>query len=315
MNTLTHIQLRDEIDETLAVIVDPLAKGHPYDAYASHEQEQMVKAELYDRWSRSVTNSLDDIRFAGQQFGTPFTPDTIMSSFNENLSGNAVTNSVKYFLAPQIMQAFNNGRAASSALFTKQTGNEPMKKDLVGFGAIFGLTEDHALQALLDQLVISASGFWDQQLSDSIKAELVSYFAATETRDELIAKIEAMVNARLVIGGSSSLPTSYFDNLATHQIVRARNVGSYYRAKSLQAKSYTLMNPHDKRTCPICNAVTQGQVYTMQGAESTISGILTANTIADLKAVAPFYKKGDDVVNPVPPLHWAKCRCWMYFQF
>jgi hypothetical protein len=315
MNTPTRIQLRDEIDETLAVIVDPLAKGHPYDAYASHEQEQAVKATLYDRWSAGVAKSLSDIRFAGVRFGTPFTPDMIMASLNNNLSSNAITSGIKYYIGPEIYQAFNNGRAASSALFAKQTGKEPMKKDLVGFGAIFGLTEDHALQALLDQLVIAAGGFWDQQLSDSIKAELVTYFAGTETRDELIAKIEAMVNARLVIGGQSSLPTSYFDNLATHQIVRARNVGSYYRAKSLQAVSYTLMNPHDRRTCPICNAVTQGQVYTMQGAEATISGILTANSVADLKAVAPFYRKGDDVVNPVPPLHWAKCRCWMNFQF
>lgn len=92
-------------------------------------------------------------------------------------------------------------------------------------------------------------------------------------------------------------------------------MGSYYRAKSLGAKHYTLINPHDGRTSPICMAVTQGQIYTMAGAEETVSGILTASSVSDLKRVAPFYKKGDEVVNPVPPLHWPKCRTWMNFVF
>jgi hypothetical protein len=242
-------------------------------------------------------------------------PDMVMHVLGKHLSGTAITNGLAASLQAPIASAFNKGRAATSAMFTAQTGREPVRKDMLGFGQIFGLTEDHALQAMLDQVTIAAGGFWDDQLSDSIKTQLQTYFDGSETRDMLVQNIEDLVNTKLLSSGQNALSTSYFDNLSTHQIVRARNVGSYYRAKSLQATHYTLLNPHDRRTSPICNEVTQGQVYTMAGAEQTVSGILTARSTDDLKSVAPFYKAGDTVVNPMPPLHWPKCRTWPNFIF
>jgi len=307
MTTLTRIALRDEVDATLEALIE---KGHPYDAFASKPEEQQVRAALYDRWTMGVTRSLAMVR--GQ---VGLTKENVEYIFNTNLGYGAMTRGLASQISTPVWTAFNNGRAASSALFTKQTGRDPMQKDMVGFGAIFGLTEDHALQAMLDQITIAAGGFWDQQLSDSIKAQLEAYFAGEMTREELVLKIEEMVNARLAIGGQSSLPSSYFDNLAVHQITRARNVGAYYRAKSLGAVHYRIMNPHDRRTCPICKPVTQGQLYTMSGAEAAISGILTARSTEDLKAASPWLKVGDDPANPVPPLHWAQCRCWMEFVF
>ena len=151
---------------------------------------------------------------------------------------------------------------------------------------------------------------------DEIKKQIEDILATSTSRDRAIKAIENLVNDKLSINGINALPTSYFDNLATHQIVRSRNIGSIYQASSVGSKSYTLINPRDTRTSPVCLAVTNGQVFHMADALSVAEGLIGARTMQDLRSVQPFARQGSDIgKGPVPPLHWPKCRTWMNWIF
>ncbi len=187
----------------------------------------------------------------------------------------------------------------------------------VSFGVIFGLTEDHAIAALKNQMMIAAGGFFDDEMSASIRREVESWFTGALTKDELSQKLTKLVNERLSIDGAKSLPGSYFDGLTEHYIVRARNVGSVYRAKALGATSYSIVNPRDSRTSGICMTLSQpGKTFPMHQAESRVEGILGARSQEQLKAVAPFLTDANaaDAEGPVPQLHW-RCRSWMKYYF
>jgi hypothetical protein len=64
-------------------------------------------------------------------------------------------------------------------------------------------------------------------------------------------------------------------------------------------------------------AVTQGQVYPMSGAESTVVSLLQARTTAELKASVPFLTPAtaSSAEHPVPPLHFGGCRTAMEMIF
>ena len=314
MDNITRQRLAAGID---GLIDDITSKK--LDRFAPIAQEHSLATTLQDAWELRVQRAAAGLRhLGGGIFGSLPSADEVMRVLTSQLSGDAIHGMISPVVRSPIQETFDMALASVDAMFKKQTGKEIAKKDFVGpgFGLIFGLTEQHALEALTNQLIVSAGGFFDQQLSDSIKKQIEDILATSTSRDRAIKAIENLVNDKLSINGINALPTSYFDNLATHQIVRSRNIGSIYQASSVGSKSYTLINPRDTRTSPVCLAVTNGQVFHMADALSVAEGLIGARTMQDLRSVQPFARQGSDIgKGPVPPLHWPKCRTWMNWIF
>jgi len=300
--------------------IEKAVAGFEQDPFAPHEQELQLRAGLYDAWSLQLQKALHDIKKFQEQhtFTVPNKEEVnqLIGILSKYMGGEAFTRLISTTAEQTVEDTFNRGKQHVNAMFRKQTGRDVQQKDLsgIGFGVIFGLTEDHAMHAVTNQLTVSAGGFWEDQLSDSLKDGLEEFFDGELSRAELAGKIETLVNNKLSI--ERALPRSYFDGLSEHLITRARNIGSFYRAQNLDVKHYRLRNPNDRRTSPICAQLTKGQLFTMKGAGSIIQTILTATSLGDLKGKVPFLTPDTaaSADNPVPPLHWL-CRTWMEYVF
>ena len=319
LTTLQLLKLSYAADEIIGFVLN---KGGPLkDPHAPIHQELMLRAALYDVWDaqvKSALNSMHHFSIVSSLFGAPSLAEVpkIMQVLSHSLSGPAITNTIAIVAKQAIGEAFQKGKDTVSHDFA-QAKKRSVKKSDIMFGAVFGLTEQHALQALTDQLQIAAGSFWDDQLQESIKNEVEGFFSGTITRDELAEKLMGMVNDRLLASDAGTLAKSYFDNLSVHIVNSSRNIGSTYQLKSLGVTHYTLYNPRDKRTSPICQAVTNGQVFEMVHAEDTVTAKLQARTTEDLKQSVPFLtpETAGTAKGPVPPLHWPKCRTRMHGVF
>lgn len=302
------LRLIYELDKTMLAIVEKAAPG---DKFHPFEQEMELTDWLYRSWDSGV-EYLD-----AHADPRKLSLDEILAMYDAFLGPNAVGKYIERIAPSVIAESFEYGQDSVDATFKKQTGKAPLKKSLVGFGfgQLFGLTEQHALEALQKQLVVSAGGFWESQFSASIKAEIRSFFDGQSSMEEVAEKMGAMTNTRLLSNSKEALPHHYFQNLATHHVTSARNVGALYRAKALGATSYRLRNPNDKRTSPICRKLTQGQTWPVAAAEQVVADRLSARSLEDLKTSQPFFKTGDESQTPVPPLHWPKCRTYKEYIF
>lgn len=323
MTTLQRLELRYWTDEVLGSLIDRMLirKAAANDPHAPVHQELMLRAALYDIWDAGVKQAaaaMHHYSIMGSLLGGPSMAEVpkIMEVLTHSLSGPAITQGIASVAKEAIAQGFQKGKDTANYDFSQAKKRRVRKSDLM-FGAVFGLTEQHALEALQQQLMIAAGSFWDDQLQTSIKNEVEGFFSGQITRDELSQKLMDMVNTRLVASDAGTLARSYFDNLSVHIVNSSRNIGSTYQLKSLGVSQYTLYNPRDKRTSPICQAVTNGQVFEMIHAEATVTAKLQARTTEDLKQSVPFLtpETAGEAKGPVPPLHWPQCRTKMHGVF
>jgi hypothetical protein len=309
MQTLERIQLRHEIDETVNCICGVLTKAE-HDPHFPQTAEQELQAQLYDAWQAQLRAAAGEIfRMVGPQSGSSVVPE-ILHSFEKHLSGPAITSHLHPKAA--IKAAITKGQEHGQAMYDHAKSR--MRKDDT-FGLLFGLTEQHALVAIEEQIMLSAGGLWNEELSDSIKTAVDEFFTGDIKNENLVTKIETLVNTRLSIEGKS-LARSYFDLLANNYVVRARNVGSIYQAQDLGVTHYTIEGVLDHRTSPMCRALIKSKkVFTMAGAKGRMDNILRARSSEELKSAAPWMKDASDAKSyndPIPPLH-PFCRDWMNY--
>lgn len=308
-----------ELDSLLKAIA-----GKKADKFAGHQHEEDLRVAMYMAWQhqlREATNVISKMMAQNYLYPPAASEATaIMGVLNAHLGSSAIANAVRVTARPAMIATVQLGKASVDAQYKKQTGKAPsvgaIAKADISFGIIFGMTEDHAVQALTDQITLAAGGFWDQEMTDSVRKEVESYFDGSLTREDLSKKLNELVNDRLSIESAATgevaktLPSSYFDGLAEHYVVRARSVGSVYRGKALGAQEYQTVAVMDKRTCPICKSL-EGKTFAMAGAQAKVEGILSARKPDELKAVAPFLteRTAGDATAPLAPHHW-RCRCW-----
>lgn len=324
MTTTTRLTLKREIDLVLAAV---LSKAK-HDKFFPHAAEIGLRSMLYDGWTKQVNALKSDLYHynVNRTFSAPslHSVGEILHIMSSRFSGSAITRHL-YDAPDKISLAFDKGKEQVNAQYKKQVGKSAIGKGLL-FGFLFGLTEDHALQALNDQLTLSAGGFWDEQMTDSIRKELESWFGGEVTensfgtltplsREQLASRLQKLVNDRLSIEGGSSKPRSYFDGLSEHLVVRSRNVGSLYRAESLGSTQYRIQNVMDARTSTVCHDLVESRrLFTVAGARDTVTKMLQADSLGELKAAVPFINSAGEAKNPVPPIHW-RCRSWQEFVF
>lgn len=323
MTTLQRLQLNYLTDDLLGTLIDRMLfkKQAASDPHAPVHQELMLRAALYDVWDMQVKGAIammHHFSIMGSMMGGPTIAEVpkIMQLFDHALGGDAIGPRIASVAREAVTQGFQKGKDTVNHDFSQAKKRRVKKNDLM-FGAVFGLTEQHALEALTQQCMIAAGSFWDDQLQESIKTEVEGFFSGDITRDELSTKLFDLVNTRLVASDAGTLAKSYFDNLSVHIVNSSRNIGSTYQLKSLGVTHYTLYNPRDKRTSAICQAVTNGEVFEMTHAEDTVTAKLQARTTEDLKQSVPFLtpETAGSAKGPVPPLHWPKCRTRMHGVF
>ncbi|MEP7235717.1 MAG: hypothetical protein ABI778_10515 [Ignavibacteriota bacterium] len=304
----TRLTIRRSINELLGKSLTD--RNYP------HAADDALRSELYDAWESGLFSAAHDLRGIVTRFGKPERSEIneILAIFKKHLSGKAITQRISG--KDPITAAFLSGKSEVDREYKKQTGKvPPIKKDGSLFGILFGLTEQHALDALERITILSAGGFWDDDMSDAVRNILNEFYDGNISRDDVAKTLKTYINAHLSIEGKKSLPRSYFDGLSEHMIVRTRSIGKVYRGKALGATGYRIRNPRDHRTSSICNTLSSnGIIYGMKEAENVVSDILSANSLADLKSTVPFFTSGTTDQTPVPPLHW-RCRSWIEMVF
>lgn len=300
MDTLTRLTLLHEVDETLACCCGLVTKASR-DKFFPSDAEVSLRAELYDQWDALVLSASVDAARALRTGRSG--AEKAAAILNDALTG-FKPKSTKSL----IETAFVKGKEQVGPGITKKSGTDAF------FGLIFGMTESHAVEALLQQMTLSAGEFYDEEMTESVRTEMQSWFEGNLDREQLADRFEKLVADRLLASGSSSsLPKAYFDGLAEHYIVKSRNFGSIYQADSLGVTKYRIQGVLDHRTSKICRPlITSGKPFDLAPTKEKMHDILKERSISTLKKKYPFLKEPGEAKNPIPPLHW-RCRSWMEY--
>jgi hypothetical protein len=297
----THLK----ITATLSDWRDRLLKAPWY----PNQQDAALLGSIYDRWDAQLGKAVRDLRRIVDRIGRPAASwvNEIMSVFGDHLGGDAITAGLD--VRTPLVSVWQQSKLRTEKHFVKVGGKLYTQKDASTFGILFGITESHALSALEEFLTLSAGGFWEDEMSDSVRAELTSFFEGTDgmTRQMLTDKLETIVNDRLASTGSTSLPRSYFEGLSQHYIVQTRSAAQIFKGKELGATGYRLVNPAPKTD--VCISLTSSnEVIPFEKATSELASILSASGLKDLKTKAPFNAKVQS--RNTPPFHW-RCKTAM----
>jgi hypothetical protein len=321
LTTRTRLLLKHEVDETLRAIVGKARR----DRFGARALEIEIQARLMDAWDEQVDKALQRIiyRMSAPFAGAP-SIDELLSEFDV-LSGKSLTDKIGD-AGSVIEETFRKSNKLVDSQFRSETGREPIKKDRLGFGILFGLTNQHAMQAMQDQLFMAAGGFWDAEMTEVMRKAFEEIFATDATtgdawdpekpdaapktpKQKIIERLQTTVNERLKSREQKTKPGAYFARLAEFTISRTRNVGTIYRAKAVGVTRYRIVNPRDSRTSPICMKLSApGKSWALADAEGEVTKLLTATSLDDLKEKVPFFQTGDEDRPPVLPVHYGGCR-------
>ncbi len=280
------------------------------DPFYPGSEFEKLHSTLQSAWSDRISSASDEVlRRVTASGHTPQASDigVVLTIYRNHVSGESFKRLLRSGISSAIGGAYQQGKREVNAEAYEQL--KSVRKDEFNIQVIDGLSEAGAIAQLSDQIVIAGGEFWDNQLQDSIRDEMKSWFDGELTRDELSGKLKKLINKRLRSDKQDTLGDSYFDRLAHNSIVKTRAVSKFARAKELNAKGYKLINPLDDRTSHICRTlVERGTIYTLEAAQPIVKDLLTARSSEELKATQPFWQSPDESRTPFPPLHWGDCR-------
>lgn len=310
--TLERIRLAHEIGEFSRCACgvhtkEDLDPGYPQDAVHA------IQAQLYDAWERQLVKASVDVaeRIRKSIFRDERLANELIGLFAERFNRNTMANLIN--VRDQVENTLVLSKRRTVRDLSRRSGKAV--KDVV-FGIRVGATEDRAIDSLVTKMQLSAGDFWDEEMAETIRAEMLDWFDGSLTRDEIVNRLEKMVNNRLSIEGVESKPRHYFDGLAAHVTVRARTFGNLFGAEEVGVTHYTIEGILDNRTSPVCRSLIISQkVFTLGGARETMNKIVGARSNAEIKAKVPFLNSAAGLTEgsgPVPPLHWF-CRSRMNF--
>jgi hypothetical protein len=305
----TRLAILDVVDSFERMIPSSTAhKGAANDRWYPRQHELNMRGNFYDAWDSQLRKAIPSLRALSMKFTVPDRSeiDIVIDALGKHLSGTALTNRMN---DDALVAAFKRGQKEQSE-HHKKIGGTP-KKASFGFGAIFGLTESHAISSLSKFKHLSAGGFWDDEMSDIVRNAMELWFSGFINRKIFADNIETLVNDRLAISGEKSKPRAYFDFLATTYVVTTRSVGNLYRAKELGAIGGRYRNPAPKTE--LCIRLTSdGKVYAFSDFENDAVALIGADNIDDLKQQVPF--SATERLRALPPLH-PFCKDWIEYVY
>lgn len=280
------------------------------DPFYPSEERDVIASSLITSWDRQMAKALREVMsVVNNSVGTPEPSviDKIDATFRKHLSGDALVGSIENKLASSIESTFLRGGREEEA--NKASGGRTVRARKAGdvIYVIEDVTESGAIKILTEHLTITSSYFYDGNLSDSLKDEMLKWFEGEITREELVDNMKKLTNERLT--GEKILSTSYFERLANLHVMKVRNIAKHSRGKALGASEYELVNPMDKRTSPICRElVGKKKRYKLADLDPVIKDMLAAKTVDEQVAAYPFWKSPDEDRPPIGPFHFGDCR-------
>lgn len=190
----------------------------------------------------------------------------------------------------------------------------------------FSLPDEKAIEASTKNMLMWLGDFTDKDLPAAISGIVESTILASGTDLAVAAEqLEAALGAKFGFNsGAAAAPTvptkfngdvhDYLSVVSSYAATVSSNIGMAQGLKELGITQYTIENPEDERTCPLCGSLS-GQVFETQQMLDQVDAFLGAETIDGVKAALP-WATGAEADKPaldasgfkLPPYH-GRCRC------
>lgn len=313
MSTLhTRLCLKHEIDDFERVMTQKWR-----DTTFPRSEQITLEAMLRDRWQHQLRIAFYELQKYNERriLTSPQSSEAtvINEIFSTHLSGSEFTDVLTDHMKDEIRSAFVKGKKDIVGKASRKGMRVPTSKDLngAGFGVLFGYTEQHAVEALKNILRVSVGGFWDNQMSEIMLSEMDKLFRSKMSRTEFMKEMERVVNERLVAEGKGKLATSYFKGVTGFLVAQTRSFGKSFQMSGLNIKKYSILNPRDLRTAPLCKALSKpGKEFEVTKLQAGVNNILGATSLDDLKNRRAFVDPKIILEEPPGPTpFFYVCRC------
>lgn len=173
-----------------------------------------------------------------------------------------------------------------TANFSNELGIEVKKAEP------FTLVDEGAVTAIQEEHLFWVGEHYDANVSKEIRTVTKETVIEAGTDRKAAAKTlqKRMKVALLGVktpGGFSGSAAQYFEGLVSNAVTNARAMGQLMSFASLEVDKYQIVNPSDKRTCPVCSHV-DGKIFTVQQGVSQMERDLKAKKPQDIKNIHPW---------------------------
>ncbi len=163
-----------------------------------------------------------------------------------------------------------------------------------GFSVLpsFDLVDDAAVEALQDHQVLWVGGHYDDNISKAIansaREAIVEAGKDQAAAGRLVREALKVELARVVTpGGFHGSATQYFEMLAANAATVSRAHGQVSSFMRVGATRMEVINPRDRRTCPVCSHM-DGKIFTVEQGAAQLGKELAAKTPDDIKTAHPW---------------------------
>jgi hypothetical protein len=203
-------------------------------------------------------------------------------------------------------------------------------------GPSFDAVDAEAADALAARQVLWLGEHYDEHVAEAIattaREAMVEGGASRRVAGRLLEeRVRRELGMVTLPSGARTGAASYFEGVAANAATVARAVGQIRSFARIGITRYTIVNPRDDRTCPVCSFV-DGKVFTTTQAVEQLTAEAEARTPDDIRAIHPWLSRerlGEISRGPgriegargtrdsaalaeagqaLPPYHF-KCRC------
>lgn len=208
----------------------------------------------------------------------------------------------------EVDRIYRLARTAGWKKATKQTKapltyDSPMltelavEKALPGFSAhpSFDVIDDEAIAALQGQQVLWIGEHYDTNLAAGIQQTTRETMLEAGRNRAVAGKLmqerlsEQLAHVRTP-GGFFGSAEQYYEGLVANAATVARAHGQLSSFMRVGATRYTIVNPRDRRTCPVC-AHMDGKTFTVQQGGDQMFAELGATSPEQIKEIHPWHSK------------------------
>lgn len=209
-----------------------------------------------------------------------------------------------------------------------------VEKALPGFEVLpsFDVIDDEAIAALQGQQVLWIGEHYEKNLAAAIQQTTRETIVEAGRNRALAGKL---MSERLTkefahvrtLGGFNGSAEQYFEGLTANAATVARAHGQLSSFMRVGSTRYSIVNPRDRRTCPVCVHM-DGKTFTTQQGGDQMFAELKAESPDQIKQIHPWHsKKSLDKISSkpgrgsakdsaalanagfaLPPFHF-RCRC------
>lgn len=217
-----------------------------------------------------------------------------------------------------------NTKPFSRTILTKQLEPE--------LSPSFDVADEEAIEQLRRNQTFWIGQHYDANVRESIGAT-VRETIVEQGRDRVAAGrlMESIVASQLKLvripSGFTGTAKSYFEGLVANAATVARAQGQLRSFDRLGFTRYEIVNPSDRRTCPVCDHM-DGKIFTVDQGRALMEEELTASTPDDVRRIHPWLgltglkeisqragpvgssdaRRLSDAGFQLPPFHF-RCRC------